>query len=98
MVSRELDYWPADMPTLHVCGQEDPHDEIRIVGTRDALMALWHAIRRAIDTGNASTDADIYTNDGEGFRVTVERTNSTGMRRLPAPYGLWPRPEDVQDD
>ena len=59
---------------LHIYGQEHPHSDAYLVGTRAGLFELQKAIGQALDHGKGETihkDGSIYVNDGEGYRVKV---------------------------
>lgn len=56
-------------PLLHIYGQGIWHDEVFIVGKREALLRL----RDAIDSALAKTSgiAEVETADGEGYNIRV---------------------------
>jgi hypothetical protein len=55
---------------LHVYGQYSQHDEVEIVGNRNALVALQIVIDHALKFGVAETTQ--MTSDGEGYGVVVK--------------------------
>ncbi len=75
--------------TLHVYGQGAWHDDVLIVGTREALYALGDALKaiawtlppqKMIDAG------EFFVSDGEGFTVKVCCADVATMDTLPLPY------------
>lgn len=59
----------AEEALLHVYGQAAWHDDVYIVGNRQALLALKRAIEDAL-TGQKGV-LNAMTNDGEGYSVIV---------------------------
>lgn len=59
---------------LHVYAQRRWHGELRIVGNRNALVALRDAIDAALVNGVTTTSA--MTTDGEGYPVIIEPDHS----------------------
>ena len=80
--------------TIHIFGQTDAHNGAAIVGDVGGLMALRHALDNALSSyPYGKPVAATYTNDGEGYVVTVVcRAN---MARVPVPYAGyhvdWPK-------
>lgn len=56
------------IPLLHVYGQSAWHDDVFIVGNRQALKALREAIGKALEQGQGETN-DVFVADGEGYGV-----------------------------
>lgn len=59
-----------ESPTMHVYGQSIWHDDVNIVGNREALERLQEAISRALD-GDTGTTGLFFAKDGEGYEVAV---------------------------
>jgi hypothetical protein len=72
------------MSNLHVYGQEHPHDDVFIVGSKEALLSLRGAIDRAISDGEASDSA--MTGDGEGYVVLVVQVRPEALETAAMPY------------
>lgn len=70
---------------LHIFGQQSYHDEVRVMGTKTALLILRDAISAAIDMGRA-TSQPVFVNDGEGYYVEVECVPSEEADALDQPY------------
>lgn len=75
--------------TIHVYGQRMPHDPVIIVGDRVDLEKLRDAIDRAIKQRDATQCVSsaaflAYTNDGEGYALTVKCRD--GISDLAVPY------------
>jgi hypothetical protein len=58
------------IPLLHLHAQAAWHDPAYLIGNPEGLRRLAHAITEALARGQ-STSADVFVNDGEGFRVHV---------------------------
>jgi hypothetical protein len=70
--------------TMHIFGQSCPHDEVYIVGDREALEALRRAIERAL--GDNRSHSVSFTNDGEGYDVHVIQADAATADNLMLPY------------
>ena len=73
------------MKQLHVYGQEQQHEEVYILGTKEALIALKTAIDKVIQTDKPGLAA-AFTTDGEGFYTIVKQIDSEGMKDYCLPY------------
>lgn len=76
------------IPLLHVYGQFAWHDDVFIIGNRQALEALWEAIGKALEQGQGKT-GDVFAADGEGYGVVVIRRDDPwpeGWKRFALPY------------
>lgn len=73
-----------DLPWLHIYGQWSWHMPAEITGTIAGLTALRDAIDEAIKRGKG--EAGAYVIDGEGYSITVQKTNRTGMEATRTPY------------
>lgn len=79
---------------LHIYGQKQQHDQAIIVGTREALNDLKMALEVALakfterygDT--VAQGCEVYTADGEGYRVVVAVAPEIVMYELRLPYPL----------
>ncbi len=88
---------------LHVYAQEWQHNDVHIIGNRDALKSLLDTITDALAIGMASTqqedDPGLFASDGEGYDVRVicatSEWDSDFWRRLPLPYTKEPVPDDA---
>jgi hypothetical protein len=73
---------------LQVYGQGAWHDDVYIVGNREALEALRDAINTAIDTGQGETAC--FVSDGEGFTTAILRDDTVfgnpEWYKYPVPY------------
>lgn len=76
----DVEQWPW----LHLYPQYCHHSEAKIIGNAVALTALANALLEAVASGKA--EAKATTSDGEGYGITVERTNYTGLRYTRLPY------------
>lgn len=70
---------------LHIYGQEMPHDDVRICGTREGLQNLCKAIEKALADGQSITDV-LFANDGEGYEVQVYVVDNKEFNSLEKPY------------
>ncbi len=69
---RRIKQW-SDLPLVHVYGQFTYHDDAVIRGNRNGLTALRDAIDRAL--AGIDDAAEVFANDGEGYRIVVMRTS-----------------------
>ena len=71
-------------PYLHVYPQEQWHSEALLIGNREALLALRHAIDCALDheTGGLTP----FVNDGEGYDLAVVCADQKTIDSLTVPY------------
>ncbi len=78
------------VPTLHIIPQFCEHAEANIVGNREGLRILRDALSAALDNINPEKHktSDVYCDDGEGYRVVVERRDIAvgGDLGGPLPY------------
>lgn len=58
------------IPLLHLHAQAAWHDPAYLVGNPEGLRHFVRAITEALAQGH-STSAEVFVNDGEGFRVRV---------------------------
>lgn len=72
-------------PILHIYPAGRPHDEVVIVGDRNALVLLQRAIGRALDHGEAGS-GNLYAADGEGFEVLIVEAAPTLLAAAPEHY------------
>lgn len=86
-------------PWLHIYAQPQWHSDVRIMGTREALIGLRDAISFCLNLRSEETEAKGMTSDGEGYRVKISICSMKHLARLPLPYtepfagGVW-RPMD----
>jgi len=59
------------MGVLHIYPQGVHHDDVLIVGDREALTVLSSAIFKARILVGVPHSEDVYVNDGEGYSVRV---------------------------
>lgn len=76
---------------LHVYGQEDSHEPAKIVGNKDALVALWEMLTVIVQKQWAeSSTAEFFAADGEGYLLTIELNNddwqSEKWQKMASPY------------
>ncbi len=61
--------------TLHVFGQEWPHDDVYIVGDEESLLRLKESIELLLSKKNKKPTDIVWSthfpNDGEGYRLYV---------------------------
>lgn len=69
---------------LHVYGPVAWHDDVFIVGTDAALIALRDGITAAIEAGHGACLS--FAADGEGFATLVVKTDETRLEELCLPY------------
>lgn len=72
--------------SLHLYAQLHWHDEAYIVGNRAGLEALRDAIARALNEQDGRAQADVFTNDGEGYMAMVACVSDETMGRMRVPY------------
>lgn len=61
-----------ESPTMHVYGQSVWHDDVNIVGNREALERLQEAIERALEGDKETgTTGVVFAKDGEGYEVCI---------------------------
>ncbi|WP_027719056.1 hypothetical protein [Desulfovirgula thermocuniculi] len=76
------------IPLLHVYGQSAWHDDVFIVGNRQALKVLLEAVKEALDQGKGEVDG-VFAADGEGYGIVVIREDDPwpeGWEKLALPY------------
>jgi hypothetical protein len=73
------------MEILHVYGQGAWHDPVHLIGTKTALTKLAAAIQKAINEGSAE-EKDFFTNDGEGYDITIATADEETAEYLSSPY------------
>lgn len=89
------------MGWLHLFGQACWHDSVHIAGDRAGIEMLRDALTAALDDAQGvSMCADVFTNDGEGYNVSIHVLPKGEMDRLAVPYtdaiasasndSLWP--------
>jgi len=61
----------SKIPLLHIYGQAAWHDEVRIIGNKDGLLALRNAITKALNSTEGNGVASVYASDGEGYEAGV---------------------------
>lgn len=61
----------SETPILHLYGQEDWHDRVRIVGNRQALNLLMLTLIDALSS-RGKGEATLFPADGEGYALTIE--------------------------
>lgn len=72
---------------LHLFGQIIWHDDAYIVGDRAGIEMLRDALTAALDDPQGvSMCADVFTNDGEGYGVSIHVLPAGEMDRLAVPY------------
>lgn len=72
------------MTTLHIYAQETWHDDAYIGGTRECLEMLRKAIDEALESGYGQKQ--MFTSDGEGYKVNVVLMSETDAERMCVPY------------
>lgn len=72
--------------TLHIYGQEAWHDTVQIVGTSDALRSLRDTLSQIVDGHATDSVATFFTNDGEGYAVTIRLETATALEGSCVPY------------
>ncbi len=85
-----------DAPILHVYAQDAPHADLHIMGNRQGLRWLIHALETALLAPESSqvTCVDFFCTDGEGFDVIIHwETEEEATRRYLMPYTA----EEYQD-
>ena len=74
------------LPWLHIYAQYAYHDPVRILGTREALVALRDGINRALEHENGEAEAEAITNDGEGYGVEIKCVPRRAVHDARLPY------------
>ncbi len=69
---------------LHVYGQFAWHDDVFLIGDRDALMKLRDAVDQALEKGAGSFTG--FVTDGEGFECHVHLADEKELLELKLPY------------
>ncbi|MFA6244772.1 MAG: hypothetical protein WC655_27760 [Candidatus Hydrogenedentales bacterium] len=72
---------------LHIYAQHCEHDEARIVGNREGLIALAAVVARALESAGEVESDHVFCNDGEGYRVSVRKSDVTSD--LPKTYKTY---------
>ena len=78
---------------LHVYGQYSKHDEVYIVGNKEALTKLRDSLNSALskkfdEEGVELHAIEFMTGDGEGYEMHIIRNDTawTGWSKLGLPY------------
>ena len=72
---------------LHVYAQQHEHDDLVIVGTRDALEILRYAIERTLQPDiDHVYHGTVFQNDGEGYSIRVQVVDESQVRKLRPAY------------
>jgi len=74
------------LPWLHIYAQYMWHGEARIVGTREALLALRGAINRALADKNGEAETEAIAGDGEGYGIKINRVPRRSVQNMKPPY------------
>lgn len=82
------------MSELHLYAQEQWHSPAYIVGDREGLMKLCHAITLALGDVDYQSSAEFFTNDGEGYQLFIKMMTSELMEKAQLPY----TDAEVQDE
>lgn len=91
------DRWLAQLPMIHIYGQDRWHEPAQIIGNRRGLEMLRDAIDGALRSG--IEEAEVYATDGEGYGIAVVELCDSLMNEMPLPYtdpdavpqqGPWP--------
>ena len=77
--------WPDTENLLHVIGQNEPHDDVYIVGTEEGLKRLRNAIDSALSKPGKPMYESVMCDDGEGYRTIIRRVS--GQKMSNAPFG-----------
>lgn len=77
-----------DSMYLHVYGLSVPHDDVHILGTREALETLRAMLTDALDgpSGTVVQSNEFFAKDGEGFGVRITQASVDMIDRAHAPY------------
>jgi len=65
---------------MHIFSQSTSHDDVIIIGDRDALRSLRDTIDRAIAKEKPLAACGVFCNDGEGYNVIVSEGNVDSLR------------------
>lgn len=72
----------SNEPYVHIYAQHWEHSPATIRGNREGLLELKRAIEVALEKGGGK--ANLFTSDGEGYGVYVERVNLiSSLGKLP---------------
>jgi hypothetical protein len=73
---------------LHLYAQPFPHEEARIIGTREGLRELQKALNKVLSATqeHPKTDLESFTADGEGYHVKIQMLSTKEMDELRLPY------------
>lgn len=82
------------IPYIHIYGQYSNHDDAFIIGNKEGLIALSDALDMvSAEWNNDTIGVDIFTCDGEGYKIIIKRANDEDMEQLMLPYtegyGNW---------
>jgi len=74
------------MCELHLYAKSQWHNEAYVVGDREGLMRLRHAITLALGDVDYQSKAEFFTNDGEGYPLYIKKMPSEWMDKVVLPY------------
>jgi len=62
------------------------HDDVEIIGTREALSALQKAIQKVLYSPSDSTEFNTFNTDGEGYTLKVTLLSEDKIKEIDPLY------------
>ena len=72
------------MDILQIYGQEAWHDEVKIVGTKEALQKLSKALQNCLERNWSQFDT--FVSDGEGYTIKLKMVEEDSAELKEMPY------------
>lgn len=68
---------------IHVYGQEWPHEEVHICGSKEDLLDLMLTIAAALEHNELMRTDEVFDNSGEGYYIVVDPREPGPEHKVP---------------
>lgn len=83
------------MIELHIYAQGNPHDEVYIVGTYEALTNLRDLIRIALSDEGCQSKGEFFCADGESYQTHIKVMEHSDLVNKELPYAGEVKPRQT---